>query len=195
MTPYSLQVIPGSGARILLEEKVFTGVAAMEFKTGFSSDYDEYQFELFNVMQNSWPGQLSFVASTNGGASYDTNGVYKFAGWTKWTEGIRELANKAASAWGDVGIDMTDNVAYGMCGTMKLKTPGVVAGNNVHSSYEAVTTRIDDGTLNAATATYQGFYVGAAGARINAVKFFASSVVPPATCNFTGMIRLYGVKN
>lgn len=177
-----------SGARILLENKVLSGVTSAVFSNGFSSDYDLYEFELFNVSINT-SASLNAQFSINAGVSFDSGTNYKARGISSWTEGNVELAlgNSGTNAY--VGVDFNDNSAYGRSGKLSIRSPGVSGGNNVNTQWEAAITQTDGGS-SIQMSYIQGFWVGSPGSRVNAVRFMN----PPGGV-ITGKISLYGIKN
>lgn len=176
-----------SGARILLENKILSGVTSAVFSNGFSSAYDLYEFEIFNVSINT-SASLNALFSINAGVAFDSGTNYKGRGISAWTEGNVELAI-ATQRFAYVGVDMADSAAYGRSGKLSVRSPGSVAGLDVNTQWEAAITQTDSG--NSIQMSYvQGFYVGAQGSRINAVKFTTN-----LGAAITGKISLYGIKN
>lgn len=177
-----------NGARTLLDSQLFSGATFLNFTTGFSSDYDTYEFEIYNA-SSSISASLNAQFSINGGTSYDSGGNYKARGISSWTEGNIELALGNAGTSAYIGVDMADSAAYGNSGKFTIRTPGSVDGNSVNTEWQAEITRTDSGgSIN--LSKIHGFYVGAAGSRVNAVKFMS-----PSGATWRGIIRMYGIRN
>lgn len=140
--------------------------------------FRKIEFDLFNVSQSGSTDLISMRVSTNGGSTYDAGNNYKTNGLGKWIEGIFEIATTNETAqtvnhW-PITVDMGDSATYGTCGKVSILTAGVAGGTNVHSSYTATINRTDSGNVETYNAQ-GGFYIGAAGSKINAVKFLFAS--------------------
>jgi len=53
-----------------------SGVASIDLENWYSSDFDEYQIELFNLIPATDAAKLYMRMSTNGGTSYDSGANY-----------------------------------------------------------------------------------------------------------------------
>jgi hypothetical protein len=66
----------GGGSFVLVEQHTATNSASLNFTTGISSTYDDYQIELLNVVPVSNAVNLIMRMSTDGGATYDSGSNY-----------------------------------------------------------------------------------------------------------------------
>lgn len=77
----TFQTPSGGGGLVLLEQHTASSSASLDFTTCITSTYDEYIFEVVNLVPATNTTDLWMRFSTNGGSSYDSSSVYW---WSRW---------------------------------------------------------------------------------------------------------------
>lgn len=66
----------GGGALVLLEQHTASASAALDFTTGITSTYDDYFFELVNIIPSTNTVNLVMQVSTDGGSTWKTTNYH-----------------------------------------------------------------------------------------------------------------------
>ncbi len=82
---------------VLLEEHTASGSADITFTTSISVTYDEYRFELINIVPANNNVNLLMRVSTDGGATYDSGANYAWDG-ASWRAGAAFSQGGASGA-------------------------------------------------------------------------------------------------
>lgn len=167
----------------LVEQHTASTSATLDFTTAITSAYDEYIFELIQVVPASNNVTLELRASTNGGSSYDTSGIYDYTSGYVYS-GAVGVGSSATNAGAYLLMDSISNSAnYGLVGYIRLFNPG-------GSGYKQILGQImrfdQGGTLGLVALTVLGVYKSATA--VNAVRFIQGSGNIAS-----GTIRCYGV--
>lgn len=67
---------PTPGSLVLVEEHTASSSSSLDFTTGITSTYDDYMFEIVNLVPASNAVDLQMLMSTNGGSTYDAGANY-----------------------------------------------------------------------------------------------------------------------
>lgn len=187
--------VTNPAALVLLEEHTASAQATLDFTTRnvtgqsgatFQSDFDEYVFELLNVIPATNAVDFWLRMSTNGGSTYDATNSYAVATFA-WAHNGSAAAGQAPSApvaqiAARSTADISNDSHYGVVGDIRLFSPGstsVYKRVNMELSYLAST-----GPLEKTSS--EGVYISTTA--VNALRFLFS------TGNITsGTIRVYGV--
>lgn len=178
--------IPRVGLVPLTSQVVSTAVATIDFTSGISSAYDEYEFHIVNLV----PASASYLwvrTSTNGGTSFDdTFNAYRYsnthssagsptpAGSGSATAGELILGNNAST------VNTTANLG-GICAVLRLHRPS-------DAKYGALVWCGGYADTNPTYVSFTGAGQRVTAADIDAVRFMFS------TGNIaSGRINLYGV--
>jgi hypothetical protein len=171
------------GSLVLLEQHTASSSATLDFTAFISSTYDDYLFQLVNVLPATDSVNLRVRMSTDGGSTYDSGNNY-FISYFSW--------NSAGSAFGATGTPgsptsslqtamVSGNTAgYGFVGSFQLFDPGGSNNKSVQyhvSSQQSGIYQVDIGG---------GAYVNATA--VNATRFLMSSGNIAS-----GTIRVYGI--
>lgn len=174
-----------AGALVLLEQHTASNSTELAFTTAITATYDEYLFEILNLVPVTNGVDLNIQMSTDGGSTYDATAKYGFALIV-----VREAASAGTSSLGSAGSIplnypggyVSNSAYYGASGTMRLFNPGSTA------LYKAVildTFSFDGSYRNRLIG--QGNYQVATPA-VNALRFFFSSGNISS-----GTVRCYGI--
>lgn len=171
---------------VLLDTKVASGSAQIDFTQFIDSTYDEYVIEFMDVAPSAATAGLFMRTSSNSGSSFDSG-----AGNYRWAANMND-----SSAGADIDVSTGDTTIALLGAVLQRNTAGESAGGSVklfrpsgttfqklievnNSSYDSVGNIRRNAGFGARTAT----------AVINAVRFYYS------TGNIaTGTFRLYGIK-
>ena len=181
-----------AGALNLLETHTVSAGSTIDFVTrnaagqsgaSFQTDYDDYQFDLINVMV-SVSGGIGIQVSTNGGSSYDTNSnnyvyMYQYSG-----------SNNGSGAGGGLNnalnnLGMNNSTDIGMSGSFHLYSPTsstLQKSLDGHCTYRSSASGIPH-IQNAVSVVWY-----ASTAAINAIRFWSLG-----GGTMTGTIRMYGL--
>ncbi len=121
-----------SGALVLVEQHTASTSASLVF-TSISSTYDDYLFELLDVLPVNANAKLSLYVSTDGGATYLGANLYWDIGLELTTTATTSVGNSNNSlmdlcaSGGTVGVD-NDSTKAGLSGRVQLFNPLGTAG-------------------------------------------------------------------
>lgn len=106
--------------------------------------------------------------------------------------GLVPTPSVLAADYAIVTVDASngDSAPYGVNGTFTLKTAGVIGSQNVHSTWNAEM-QVTDAGADIMNTEYKGAYFGAAGSRVNGVRFLNTGASPAP--NISGLIKVYGL--
>ncbi len=176
--------VSGSGL-VLLEQYTASSSASLDFVTAITSAYDDYVFELVNVIPATNSVDFYQRMSTNGGVSYDSSSLYNSSifGWA--TAGTVNTGNAAASPVGQLVLRNTTEISnssnYGLCGFVKLFAPASANYKRIHTEVSYFSTGSSLSRIVSA-----GSYANATA--VNAYRFlFSSGNIA------SGTIRCYGL--
>lgn len=177
----------GSGW-VLLDSKTASASATLDFTTGIDSTYDQYRFEVVNVVPATDGAHFTFQASHDGGATYDTAaGSYFYSGqWTSNTPGTGTFNDLSfSSTYGLISDDLDANTgAAGLLGTIGYLTLTLPSSAGQHKYTTDTVFRKNSNLL------YREFNQGwiTSASAVNAIRFQMS------TGNIaSGTIRFYGI--
>lgn len=176
---------PASG-KVLLEQHTASTSASLNFTTGITSTYDEYEVELIQIVPATNSVNILLRVSTNGGSSYDSGSNYSWAGFRSSAIGS---ASAGSSGTTSIGLDASgtqsnSSTTGGLNGSFRIFNP---LGGSMYTRFTG-NIGINDGTGNPdVTIILSGSYKSTTA--VNAFQILASSG------NLTsGTIRLYGIK-
>jgi len=183
---YTVPAGGSSAGVVLLEQHTASSSATLDFTTGITSTYDDYMFELVNVLPASNAVDMWLRVSTNGGSTFDaTAGAYNTLAF-RWTSGASAAAGGTSTNMqvdGGGGADPVSSTAanggvngtYYMYGAANTAMGTVFKGEVTNGSTNGFRGAVVAGTWTTTTA-------------VNAVRFlFSSGNIA------SGTIRLYGV--
>lgn len=178
-----LATLGGGGALVLLEQHTAAGSASLDF-TAISSVYDEYLFEMVNVL-NATQSAIPYIRmSTDGGATFDSGGNYN--DYYHSRSGLTFSANGSVT---DTRIQMNNNghvntFNHGINGQFRLFSPLSTA---LHKMVTGSFVACDGGASGSVSdCQFSGRYMSLTA--VNALRFLFSSG------NITsGTIRMYGI--
>lgn len=173
-----------SGALVLLEQHTAAASASLDFTTAITSLYDEYWFELVNLVPTTDNVLLWMRMSTDGGATYVATGSYTYDQWN-WRAGGSGLGGGSALTKIILTIDaapMTNAAARGVSGHLRLFSP---LSSSLYKEVNGRTHWVSQALLRGATE-----FIGAfeSTTPVNAVQFLMSSGNIAS-----GTIRVYGI--
>jgi hypothetical protein len=178
--PQTGSLSPGSGL-VLLEERIASGSASLDF-TSFSGSYDDYLFEIINLIPATNNVDLNFRVSTDGGATFSIAG-YEYVWINQSTSGAGIGSGQSTAATGVLLFPGVDNTqSYGVTGSLRFPGPGDGATKKgitfqVSAPFQVVARRymtVGSGFWGTVTA-------------VNAVRFlFSSGNIQ------SGTVRMYG---
>lgn len=168
------------GALVLLEQHSASSSASLDFSSWYSSTYDDYLFELLNLVPATNNVDL-FVRFGNGSA--DSSGSYSNVTYAASSGGA--VATGAAGTTAMKlrnSAEIDNNASGGVTGTMKLRYPGST-GTFRRADLEA--SYLNGDPVLARTVCE---YTGSAGSIVNFVSFlFSSGNIS------SGIVRCYGI--
>jgi lysophospholipid acyltransferase (LPLAT)-like uncharacterized protein len=110
-----------SGGYVLLEQHTASSSATLDFTAFISSTYDEYQFELINVLPATNGANLLARVGTGGGPTWDTGNNYGYANSYAYpSAGGGEGATVQSSMLLNGAVSNTN---MGSCGHLRLFNP------------------------------------------------------------------------
>ena len=185
-TDPTFQGVPAGGSLMLIQSQdIVSAVAAVDFTSGITSTYDEYEIHFQNVLPSTNAQDLYFRTSTNGGTSYDAGSTDYVTGGVSFTSASSTVSSLASTGQAQIPLGVaTDNTAgyAGVSGKIRLTRPSaairqiMAIETEAMNASAAITRRIMVATRNVA-------------ADIDAVRFlFASGNIA------SGYLKLYGVK-
>jgi len=172
------------GALILLEEHTAAASASLDFTTAITSTYDEYVFELVNVVPTTNTDDLWSRVSTNAGVSYDSSANYWYAASYAGSNAAGGAIGAESGAQWKIATSSLSNTAAagGVSGHLRIFSP---LSASLHKQYIGQTTFL---------ATDGHRYVLNQGGSwtlttaVNAIRFVMSTGTIAS-----GTIRCYGV--
>jgi len=175
------------GGLVLLEQHTASTSASLDFTTCITATYDEYLFELLNLIPATNNVNLWLRMSTDGGATYDSGTNY---GWSvnRFSSGGGAFSggNSGQASividGGGAGDKVSNSSNYGISGSLRLFSPSST------SLYKAASwqTNMFSAASSIQPAYGGGFYLSTTA--VNAVRFLFSSG------NITsGIVRAFGV--
>jgi hypothetical protein len=115
-----------SGGLVLLETHTASNSATLDFSAIANASYDTFQFEFVNIEPATDSVDFGWLASTNGGSSYDTSSIYS---WYRVLNGNASHAYSTSFAIISDTLRTDGTVApSGFTGTGKLYNPGSSTG-------------------------------------------------------------------
>lgn len=167
----------------LVEQHTASSSATLDFTTGITSAFDEYEIHFINVIPASNAVSMGLQCSTDGGANYDaTNGRYPSPG-SFWYAAAGQTFSNASTTYFTIVINLSNDAAHGLSGVYRITNPlsttykKLIVGTHVNydSGLSAVIGWNRMGEYNQAVA-------------VNAIRFLMSSGNIAS-----GTIRIYGV--
>jgi len=178
-----------AGNPVLLSTATASASSSIEFTSGIDSTYDVYQFEFIDFNPSVDNAGLYFQTSTNGGSTYATTitstffYAYHFEADTPTALAYDASMDQAQGTSFQRLIDATGNLSdESGAGTLQLFAP---SSTTYVKHYMSNCNSYVDGTFT--TNYYSAGYFNTTSA-INAIKF------QPASGNFDGTIKMYGIK-
>lgn len=171
------------GGPVLLEQHTASNSAQLDFTTAISSNYDEYLFELLNLVPASDPAQLHIRMAVGG--VFDTGSNYAGVAGYYYTGGTGLSSSSSDSATAISAADtISSNANYGLSAKMRLISPG---STSVYKQvFGQVNWFVGSGVSKIIGDTFAGVYRSTSA--VNGVRFFFDSG------NITsGIIRCYGI--
>jgi hypothetical protein len=114
----------GGGALVLLEQHTAASSATLDFTTFISATYDEYLFEVVNLIPATSADNLLVRVGTGGGPTFDAGANYAYA-TNEWQAAGGAIAGAAGSATSMAltrnGISTVAN--WGCSGSLRLFDP------------------------------------------------------------------------
>lgn len=167
---------PSPSALTLITSAALAGAAAADFTSAITSAYDDYVFELVNVVHATAATALYVRTSADGGASWDAGASDYLAS--------SSVTGAQISIYGNNGKNTEDFA--GVCGFVRLFSPANAARSTV--VWSSLTGPQSDAGGSPAVTTMGGRRNVAA--VVNGVRF-----LPSAGLFLAGTIRLYGLAN
>lgn len=178
-----------SGGLVLLDTKVASSSASLNFTTGINNTYNSYIFEIDDLKPSVDATNMLVRTSTDGGVSYDSGASdYSFTNTTMENGNtVTGFGNNAANS-----ITITGGVnAFGnaagetICGQIRLYSPSNSV-NRKKLTWDII------GTSSAATAGE--IHINGGGARKATADVDALQILPSSGNWVSGTVRLYGLK-
>jgi hypothetical protein len=174
------------GGLVLVEQHTASASTALQFTTGITSSYDDYELRCQNLIPTTNGDNFEIRMSTNGGSSYDSSSIYDVLYTNIASGSVTPGLNTNQSAGGFLG-NISNNANYGVSLVLHLTNPGGSTGYKYYSTEHAT-------YYNSSTSTiYQGVY---SGDYRNSTAVNAFEVIPNTNGTNTwasGTCRLYGV--
>jgi hypothetical protein len=111
----------GGGGLVLLEQHTASASASLDFTAFISGTYDEYLFELLDVLPATNAQQLYMRASVAG--VFDSGSNYATGGWTYVSGGSTTYGSTTTQITTSNAADADNNAGRGYCGTVRLYSP------------------------------------------------------------------------
>jgi hypothetical protein len=171
----------GAGALVLLEQHTASASASLDFTTAISATYDEYLIEIVGLVPATNGVSLYMRMSTDGGATYDSSGIYDYTVFGRHRLGS-SLTGSSTSTYiqmNQSGLPNTSTKPFS--GHVQLFSPGSTALHKSMQGHAAY----HNGTC-AEVSEYVGQYLSTTA--VNAFRFLMS-----AGNIASGTIRVYGI--
>jgi len=112
-----------SGALVLLEQHTASSSATLDFTSFISSTYDEYVFEIINIIPATAGAVGWWRCGTGAGPSWDTSSIYSYIhyGWRAGAAGQGGAATQAQLLLPNAAI--STNANWGINGSLRLFSP------------------------------------------------------------------------
>lgn len=172
---------PAQGAMVLLDSKIASSSASLDFTNFVSSRYDQYVFEVVGLVPATNAVDFYMRMSTNGGSSYDSANNYRAAIWAYATTGTVNASYDPGSAIAARGTAEISNAATGgVDATIKLFDPAsTVRHKRVLADFTYMTAQVVRSNVAGS------YFVTTA---VDSVRFlFSSGNIA------SGTIRVYGI--
>lgn len=171
----------GGNGLVLLDQATAAASAVLDLTGWYSSTYDQYIFELLNVVPATNNVDFYWRVSTDGGSTFDNSAVYANSILAFATAGTANTGNTTDTEFrARNSAEISNSASDGVCGTIHLFNPGSGSLNkrvNSELSYQSSALARIVSTGNWVTTT-----------AIDAMRFFFSSGNIAS-----GTIRVYGV--
>ena len=175
----------GSSGVVFLQNQTASSSATLDFTSFISATYDEYLFELVNVIPATDNVELWMRVGTGGGPTYDSGSNYSFGNFRFSQAGSAVTGATPGSPttqWdlsGSGGVDNSSN--YGVWGSVKLFGPGSAIYKKIRGEFGYLSNGNEPLASN-----ISGMYLSATA--LTAIRFlFSSGNIA------SGSIRCYGI--
>jgi hypothetical protein len=171
----------GGGSLTLLEQHTASSSATLDFTTFISSTYDDYMFEIVNLIPATDSVRCWLQVGTGGGPTYDSGNNLVWCGFRNYSGGSATAGAANPQIPLDSGQDIDNSANYGLWGSVRLFKPQSTAPMPKFTGEIGYV----DTSATVFAATVSGIYVG--GAAITGVRFLMSSGNIAS-----GTVRVYG---
>jgi len=173
-----------SAGWVYLDSKTAAGSTSLDFAASINSTYDEYVFEMVNIVPATNAVALYLRTSTDGGSSYAAGGSDYSYGSIYQTAGTVSAVQSAAAAQIQIADTISNTASHGgVSGQLRIYSPSDATAQK-RVMFETSSTDAGSTIFN-----YRGSGMRLATADVDAVRFIMSSG------NITsGTIRMYGVR-
>lgn len=168
-----------SSGLVLLEQHTASSSASLEFTTGITSTYDDYQFEIVNIRSPSGSVTLQFQVSSDGGGTWLSVAVYRRMG-TLVSSASPTVTGVSDSSSSFLIAGTIEPSGAGATGTVRLREPLTALAHNLH--FETCWQHTDTNFYH-----FTGHLSHGSNVIVNAVRFKMDSGNIAS-----GTIRLYG---
>lgn len=178
-----------SGALVLLESHTASSSAELDFTTGITSTYDEYQIEILGIIPATNGALPKIQFSTNGGSTYDTGNNYDW-GQTNDAMGGNSSGTNGQTNTSGIAV-FGDGSGVGLSNTA---TPGLAASFTLYDPLSSTNVKFVSGrgvAVYSGTGSRYMFLFGGVYKITTAANAFR---IIMSSGNITsGTVRLYGV--
>lgn len=151
----NVNIVPQSGALILLDTKAATGATDIVFSTGFSSDYDNYLLVASQVVRAGSGGVIRLEHSNNAGSGWQfTQNIATGLGTTAYLTGNINFYNMNSSSAKAILANLY--IANGLANNSDV-IPKAYFDNSTGSSVNAVRLLAFNGVFNSGTVSLYGY--------------------------------------
>lgn len=166
----------------LLESHTASSSASLDFTTAISSSYDEYIFELLNIIPATSNTDLYLRVSTDGGSTYVSGTSYSSITFAHDNSGSAITGSTSAAQMAMRGnAEISNNANWGINATLRLYSPASAIYKRINGGFNYL-----NSAGNMASGDFSGSYN--ASTAVNAIRFlFSSGNIA------SGTIRCYGV--
>lgn len=168
------------GAFVLLEQHTASGSATLDFTACISSTYDEYIFEMLNVLPATNGVYMYMRVGTGAGPTWDSGNVYAYTN-LQFDTGSSGLRSSAGTSAYELANAVDNTATGGLSGFLRLFGP---ANGAKHPDWTLQETRLTGGVPLSGSGG--GRYLSTTA--ITGVQFFFSSGNVAS-----GIIRCYGI--
>ncbi len=186
-TAYVNAAAGGGGGLVLLEQHTASSSASLDFTTCLSSTYDDYQIEVVNLIPGTAGDSITWLASTNGGSTYDSGANYSWIN-NRYVPGSGASPGGAGKNYilidGDgLAAGLATTNTWGLNGTYWLRNP----------SSSVLYKRIDSNVVSFFEQGGARVYALVSGAYEIATAVNAFRVIPITGNIASGTVRCYGI--